>query len=91
MLRTTETLLPLTRDIRRLGAASLDLCYVAQGKFEAYYECNLKPWDVAAGVLIVEEADGRVSSPEGGSYQLGDPIIAVSNGLVHAPLLEAIR
>lgn len=91
VLRTTQTLLPLTRDIRRLGAASLDLCYVAQGKFEAYYECNLKPWDVAAGVLIVEEAGGRVSSPEGGPYMLGDHIIAVSNGFVHTPLLEAIR
>ncbi len=91
VLRTMQTLLPITRDIRRLGAASLDLCYVAQGKFEAYYECNLKPWDVAAGILILQEAGGMVSNERGEAYALGNHIMLSSNGLVHEALLEALR
>ena len=88
VLRTMREILPITRDIRRLGAASLDLCYVAKGTFEAYFECNLKPWDVAAGVLILIEAGGMVTNDEGHTYGLDDHIIAASNGHVHAQLVE---
>lgn len=88
VLRTLATLLPITRDIRRGGSASIDLCYVACGKFEAYYECNLKPWDVAAGILIVEEAGGKITDEKGGVYRLGNHIILSSNTLIHDFLVK---
>ena len=88
VLQTIANILPLTRDIRRLGSASLDLCYVAQGKFEVYYECNLKPWDVAAGLLIVQEAGGKITNGKGESYKIGEPILVSSNGFVHANILQ---
>lgn len=91
VLRTMANLLPITRDIRRTGSAAIDLCYVACGKFEAYYECNLKPWDVAAGVLIVEEALGRVSNEKGEAYKIGEHIILSSNAFVHDELLKYIE
>lgn len=91
VLRTMANLLPITRDIRRTGSAAIDLCYVACGKFEAYYECNLKPWDVAAGILIVEEALGKISNEKGEEYTLENHIIASSNALVHSDLLSHIR
>lgn len=90
VLSTMAKILPVTRDIRRLGAASIDLCYVACGKFEAYYECNLKPWDVAAGILIVQEAGGKISNENGDKYNLDDHIIACSNTVVHGDLLQHI-
>lgn len=91
VLRTMANLLPLTRDIRRTGSASIDLCYVACAKFEAYYECNLKPWDVAAGLLIVEEAGGKVSNEKGEEYRLGEHIILSSNTLLHDKLLKEVK
>jgi myo-inositol-1(or 4)-monophosphatase len=90
VLRTMANLLPITRDIRRGGSAAIDLCYVACGKFEAYYECNLKPWDVAAGLLIVQEAGGKISNEKGEEYNLDEHIIASSNGFVHGDLVEHI-
>ena len=90
VLQTMAKMLPFTRDIRRLGAASIDLCYVACGKFEAYYECNLKPWDVAAGILILQEAGGKISNEKGNEYSLDNHIIACSNRLVHGDLLQHI-
>ncbi len=87
VLRTMATMLPATRDIRRLGSASIDLCYVASGRFDAYYECNLKPWDVAAGILIVEEAGGTITNEQGKAYRLDDHIIAASNGRIHNTLI----
>ena len=91
VLRTMANILPITRDIRRTGSASIDLCYVACGKFEAYYECNLKPWDVAAGILIVEEALGKISNENGEAYSLDDHIILSSNSLVHHTLVENLH
>ncbi|MEA2048069.1 MAG: inositol monophosphatase family protein [Campylobacterota bacterium] len=88
VLQCMTTLLPITRDIRRLGAASIDLCYIACGKYDAFYECNLKPWDVAAGILILQEAGGKVSKQTGEAYHLDDHIIVASNGLVHDVLLK---
>lgn len=91
VLRTMANILPITRDIRRTGSASIDLCYVACGKLEAYYECNLKPWDVAAGILIVQEALGEVSNENGEEYSLDNHIILSSNGFVHHNLIENIK
>lgn len=91
VLGTMANLLPITRDIRRTGSAAIDLCYVACGKYEAYYECNLKPWDVAAGILIVQEAVGKISNEKGEDYTLDNHIIASSNRLIHKDLIRYIR
>jgi myo-inositol-1(or 4)-monophosphatase len=79
------------RAVRRLGSAALDLCYVAAGRFEGFWEQHLKPWDVSAGALIVAEAGGRVTGMDGSPF---DPIAAhlvASNGHVHDQMLEVIR
>ncbi|MGH9413471.1 MAG: inositol monophosphatase family protein [Terriglobales bacterium] len=75
--------------MRRLGAAALDLCYTACGRFGGYWEFGLKPWDVAAGSLIVTEAGGMVSDMRGMGHQLHSPEILASNGRLHAALLTA--
>jgi myo-inositol-1(or 4)-monophosphatase len=90
VLETMRRLLPCTRDIRRLGSASVDLCYVARGTFEGFYEVNLKPWDVAAGLLIVQEAGGKISKEDGGTYSLDDRIIVATNSSIHAVLIEKL-
>jgi myo-inositol-1(or 4)-monophosphatase len=69
--------------VRRDGSAALDLCSVAAGRFEAFWEFGLKSWDTAAGILIASEAGGRVTNLTGGPYHPGDPNILVTNGLVH--------
>ena len=85
ILKNFESLLPKVRGIRRSGAAALDLVYVACGRFDAFYESGLKPWDTAAGLLLVTEAGGRVSRYDGSTeYVLGDQNILASNGLIHA-------
>ncbi len=83
-------LLPYIRDIRRLGAAAVDLCYLAEGRIDAFYEIDLKPWDVAGGILILLEAEGKVSNVSGESYDFDDKSIVCSNGLVHEQLLEKL-
>jgi myo-inositol-1(or 4)-monophosphatase len=84
-------LLPNIQDFRRFGSAALDLCYLAEGRFEGFYEINLEPWDVSAGVLIVEEAGGEISNLVGESYQLGEYGIVATNGIIHSKLLEYIK
>ena len=69
--------------VRRDGAASMDLCSVACGRFEAFWEFGLKSWDTAAGMLIVTEAGGKVTDIAGAPYQPGGPSVLVTNGLVH--------
>lgn len=76
--------------IRRLGSAALDLCYVACGRFDGYWEKKLKPWDLAAGALLVEEAGGRVSDLAGKKFRLPGPHIVASNGYIHRPMLEIL-
>jgi len=84
-----KKILPNCQDIRRLGSAALDLCYVAEGKFEGFYEINLKPWDVSAGILIVEEAGGTVSNEYGETYSMfEDKCIVASNGIIHKKFLK---
>lgn len=80
-----------TRGIRRLGAAALDLCYVAAGRFEGFYEYALQPWDLAAGAFIVQQAGGMVTDFKNGSaFHSGAEIIA-TNELIHASLQDKIR
>ena len=79
--------LPATRGVRRMGAAAVDLAYTACGRLDAFYEMRLKPWDTAAGWLLVEEAGGRVSRFDGATpYAPGAADILVSNGRLHAAM-----
>ena len=69
--------------VRRDGSAALDLASVAAGRFEAFWEFGLNKWDTAAGVLLVEEAGGKVTDFAGAPYELGGPMILATNGLIH--------
>jgi len=71
------------RGIRRAGAAALDLAYVAAGRLDGFWELKLKPWDVAAGVLLVREAGGTVTTFDGTEYDIFNQRIVASNGLIH--------
>jgi myo-inositol-1(or 4)-monophosphatase len=77
--------------VRRFGSAVLDLCYVACGRFDGFWELSLNPWDMAAGVLILREAGGRVANVEGGPWRLDGPGVLASNGLVHDGILAGLR
>ncbi len=77
-----------THGVRRAGSAALDLCNVASGRFDGFWEFNLNPWDTAAGVLIVEEAGGRVSRFDGSPFAIDSRETLASNGLVHEALLH---
>jgi myo-inositol-1(or 4)-monophosphatase len=76
--------------IRRCGSAALDLSYVACGRFDGFWELKLKPWDVAAGALLVAEAGGRVSDFAGAPFALEAPGIVASNGLIHPAIVEVL-
>jgi myo-inositol-1(or 4)-monophosphatase len=90
MANTLAGVLRAFQGIRRIGSAALDLCWVAAGRMDAYWEYGVRPWDTAAGALIVQEAGGRISTFTGSSYPLDDPGIVASNGLVHDALIAAI-
>ena len=80
------------QDIRRTGCASLDLCWVACGRLEGYVELSLQPWDYAAGLLLVEEAGGKVTTPDGMPLSLmeGGAVLA-SNQILHPALMDALN
>ena len=80
-----------THGVRRAGSAALDLCCVASGRYEGFWEFNLNPWDTAAGVLIVEEAGGRVTRFDGSAFEIDSHETLASNGLVHEALLLEFR
>lgn len=76
--------------VRRLGSAALDLAYVAAGRFDAFWEQSLHPWDVAAGALLVEEAGGRVTDFTGHAFNIFERQIVASNGAAHAVMLDVL-
>ncbi len=80
-----------TRGIRRLGSAALDLAYVACGRFDSFYEYGLNPWDVAAGIILVEEAGGICSDFHGGRNMLFGEEIVASNKLIHDEMQVVIQ
>jgi len=87
-----KNILPNCQDIRRLGSAALDLCYVARGTYEGYYEMNLKAWDVSAGMIVLSEAGGKCTNIDGNDYTLfEDKYIVATNGLMHDKLLETLN
>jgi myo-inositol-1(or 4)-monophosphatase len=79
-----------SRSVRRLGSAALDLCYVAAGRFDGFWEQGLHPWDIAAGVLLVREAGGRVTDLGGGDFDLRSGRILATNGAVHDEMTRLI-
>ena len=81
----------LTQGVRRDGAAALDLCYVASGKLDGFWELKLSPWDVAAGILILKEAGGKVSNFKGNKYSIYDKEIVATNGFIHPELIKQLR
>lgn len=78
-----ESVLTRCRGVRRMGAAAVDLAYLAAGRFDAFYEPLLHPWDTAAGILLVREAGGRVTTFDGEEYSIFSDTILASNGRIH--------
>jgi myo-inositol-1(or 4)-monophosphatase len=77
--------------IRRAGAAALDLAYLAAGRFDGFWELQLRPWDTAAGCLMVTEAGGKVTDLFGGPFDLFSPHVLASNGRIHGSMTEVLR
>jgi myo-inositol-1(or 4)-monophosphatase len=77
--------------VRRLGSAAIDLCWVANGRFDGFYEHKLEPWDSAAGYLIVEEAGGKVTDHEGKKFSPYQHRIIATNGKIHDELLAVVK
>jgi myo-inositol-1(or 4)-monophosphatase len=77
--------------IRRCGSAAMDLCYVACGRFDGFWELKLSPWDMAAGALIVQEAGGRISDFKDKEFVLSGSEILASNGLIHQEMVDVLQ
>jgi len=86
-----ERFIRLGLPVRRLGSAAIDLCWVAAGRFDGFWEYNLNPWDIAAGYLIIEEAGGRISNFNGDAYNIYDKQTLATNGQIHEQMLEIIK
>jgi len=80
-----------SRAVRRLGSAALDICYVAAGRMDGFWEQGLNAWDIAAGVLLVQEAGGTVTDLDGGPFDLRSGRIIATNGRIHNELQDVIR
>jgi myo-inositol-1(or 4)-monophosphatase len=92
--RTLGALMPATAGVRRFGSAALDLAWVAAGRYDGYWELGLKPWDAAAGVLIVREAGGTVTTPAGAAFLTLDDApndLVAGNAHLHAKLREVVQ
>jgi len=90
-LQVFERLITEGVPVRRLGAAAIDLCWVACGRLDGFYEHRLQPWDSAAGFLIVEEAGGKVTDFDGNPYSPYQHRILATNGLIHEQMLKVIH
>jgi len=77
--------------IRRAGSAALDLCYLAMGRFDGFWELQLSPWDTAAGSLLVKEAGGKVTDFKGSKYSIYKKEILASNGKIHSQMLDVLK
>jgi len=92
ILKQLSLALPGTQGVRRAGAAALDLAFVACGRYDGFFEFALNPWDTAAGVLLIEEAGGRVGAMTGqGPYRLGGPDILAANALLFGQLQTLLK
>ena len=90
-IQVFERLIKKGVPVRRLGSAATDLCWVAAGRFDGFYEHQLNAWDSAAGFLIVEEAGGKVTDLSGGTYSPYQPGIVATNGFIHDELVEWVK
>lgn len=77
--------------IRRLGAAAIDLCYTACGRFDGFWEIGLSPWDIAAGSLIVQEAGGKITQMDGSPFKVDSPTILATNGKLHEQMQKILQ
>ncbi len=92
VIEKIKIILPKCQDIRRLGSAAIDLCLVARGTYEGYYEMNLKAWDVSAGIIILSEAGGKVTTLDGSDYKLfEDKYIVATNTYIHERLIKLLN
>jgi myo-inositol-1(or 4)-monophosphatase len=91
VMQRLSNLVVLGQAIRRIGSAAMDLCYVAAGRFAGFWEQDLKPWDTAAGALIVEEAGGKVTDFDGNPFTPYLKTVVASNSLIHEDMLAALR
>ena len=80
-----------SRGVRRDGSAAIDMAYVAGGRFDGFWEEGLKPWDMAAGVLLIEEAGGQVSGYDNSKFNIYSPPIVASNGLLHSQMIGVLQ
>ena len=90
-LQMLGSVMQTVRSLRRLGAAALDLAYVACGRFDGFFEAMLNPWDVAAGILLIQEAGGYVSTFDGENNPLWEKSIVASNQKIHKQLLQLLH
>lgn len=90
-LRNFANFVKSARAVRRAGSAALDLCYVAAGRFDGFWELKLHAWDTAAGILIVENAGGKVSDFKGGRFSIYDDRLIASNGHIHGQMQAVLR
>lgn len=90
-LKHFQSFIMKAQAVRRLGSAALDLCYVASGRFDGFWEIKLSPWDVAAGSLMVQEAGGKVTSFMGEKLDIHGGEILADNGIIHKEMLEILR
>jgi myo-inositol-1(or 4)-monophosphatase len=90
-LKTQEAIMAEVAGIRRFGSAALDLAYVAAGRYDGYWEFGLKPWDIAAGILLVREAGGYVTEPAGGHNPMLTGNVLAANDHLHMPLGRLLR
>jgi len=79
------------RAVRRLGSAALDMCYVAAGRLDGFWEQHLQPWDVSAGALLIEEAGGRITGIDGGAFDSATGHLIAANDQLHAQMLGVVR
>jgi myo-inositol-1(or 4)-monophosphatase len=80
-----------TQGLRRTGTAALDLCYVASGRFDGFWEVTLNPWDMAAGIVILEEAGGKVTNFRGETHSIYGKQLVASNGRIHRAMLDVLQ
>jgi myo-inositol-1(or 4)-monophosphatase len=90
-VKEMSTVMAEVAGIRRLGAAALDLAYVAAGRFDGFWETGLQPWDISAGIVLVREAGGTVTDLTGGDKMLETGGIIAANDVLHAPLSKLLK
>jgi myo-inositol-1(or 4)-monophosphatase len=91
LMRVFEAFIRRARAVRRLGSAAIDLCYVACGRLDGFWEKKLQPWDVAAGALIVQEAGGTATTVEGAPFRSRAGSVLATNGRIHQQMVEVIQ